>query len=472
MRVRTSSARSSTSCPARSRSPRSPIRRTAPTSTSRRRAATAWSTSASTTTTTATPRWTTRRRSSCRQATYTVDETTARRLGPGPHRLRHERRLDRVRERRHGRRQHRPGRRRFGRVHLRQRRARPRSSSRRRRLRTATPRRSTSIASYDADGFSLTDGESERRPAPASRATYSVVRDRPRRLGPDQRHLRRRQRPRCDRSRSGRDRHLHLQQHSSWPGSSPSSRPSPTAPRRPSRSIRAGAPGLQPPGRPARTTPASSIRAPTTSASCRPSAGSSSAPICVSDLGRSEGTSLNIDLSTRVRPSPAPSSTASSARSSSRSRPCPTATRPPSTSTPRGIPTAPTAGQLPAGGRRVGEHRPDVERRVQRVRDRPGRLGPDQRDVRRLGETPDDIDLDPGETVTCVFTNTKRGTIIVEKQTSPNGAEGDFDLHGDAAGTHRRRRARSSSSDLLPGTYTSTEARPGRGLEPGRHHLR
>jgi hypothetical protein len=45
------------------------------------------------------------------------------------------------------------------------------------------------------------------------------------------------------------------------------------------------------------------------------------------------------------------------------------------------------------------------------------------------------IDLDPGENITCTFTNTARGRIIVEKQTNPNGAPGNFTFTGDAAGT-------------------------------------
>ena len=36
--------------------------------------------------------------------------------------------------------------------------------------------------------------------------------------------------------------------------------------------------------------------------------------------------------------------------------------------------------------------------------------------------------LDPGETVTCVFTNTQRGSIIVEKQTTPDGATDVFNF--------------------------------------------
>jgi len=45
------------------------------------------------------------------------------------------------------------------------------------------------------------------------------------------------------------------------------------------------------------------------------------------------------------------------------------------------------------------------------------------------------IDLDAGEGVVCTFTNTKRGTIIVEKQTDIDGQAGSFTFTGTAAGT-------------------------------------
>ena len=69
------------------------------------------------------------------------------------------------------------------------------------------------------------------------------------------------------------------------------------------------------------------------------------------------------------------------------------------------------------------------------------------------------IDLGPGETVTCTFTNTKRGTIIVEKQTAPDGAPGSFGFSGDAAGSIGDN-GTIVVSDLVPGTYTSVEADP------------
>jgi len=70
---------------------------------------------------------------------------------------------------------------------------------------------------------------------------------------------------------------------------------------------------------------------------------------------------------------------------------------------------------------------------------------------------PSSIALAAGETVTCVFTNTKRGSIIVEKQTSPNGAAGSFGFSGDAAGSIGDN-GQIVVPNLVPGTYTSTEA--------------
>ncbi len=74
--------------------------------------------------------------------------------------------------------------------------------------------------------------------------------------------------------------------------------------------------------------------------------------------------------------------------------------------------------------------------------------------------------VDPGETVTCTFVNTKRGTIIVEKQTSPDGAAGSFAFTGDAAGSIGDG-GRIVVGNLKPGTYTSTEADPGIGYDLG-----
>ena len=69
------------------------------------------------------------------------------------------------------------------------------------------------------------------------------------------------------------------------------------------------------------------------------------------------------------------------------------------------------------------------------------------------------IDLSPGETVTCTFTNTQRGTIVVEKQTNPDGASGSFTFNGNAAGTISDD-GTITVADLVPGQYTSTETVP------------
>ena len=76
------------------------------------------------------------------------------------------------------------------------------------------------------------------------------------------------------------------------------------------------------------------------------------------------------------------------------------------------------------------------------------------------------ISLQAGETVTCTFTNTKRGTIIVEKQTSPDGAAGNFTFTGTAAGTIADN-GTITVANLVPGTYTSTETDPAPNFDLG-----
>ncbi|MDM8522467.1 SBBP repeat-containing protein [Desulfococcaceae bacterium HSG8] len=76
------------------------------------------------------------------------------------------------------------------------------------------------------------------------------------------------------------------------------------------------------------------------------------------------------------------------------------------------------------------------------------------------GSDPSVIGLGAGETVTCIFTNIQqRGTIIVEKQTDPDGAPDSFTFSGDADGSITDD-ASLVSSNLLPGTYTSQEIVP------------
>jgi hypothetical protein len=75
------------------------------------------------------------------------------------------------------------------------------------------------------------------------------------------------------------------------------------------------------------------------------------------------------------------------------------------------------------------------------------------------GDTTFRVNIGAGENVNCVYTNTKRGTIIVEKQTNPDGAVGSFVFTGDAAGTISDN-GQITVPNLVPGTYTSTETNP------------
>ena len=69
------------------------------------------------------------------------------------------------------------------------------------------------------------------------------------------------------------------------------------------------------------------------------------------------------------------------------------------------------------------------------------------------------FNLDPGEMVTCAFTNTRRGTLVVASQVSPEGAEGEFLFTGVPSGTIPAN-GTLVVADLAPGTYTTTEADP------------
>jgi hypothetical protein len=72
------------------------------------------------------------------------------------------------------------------------------------------------------------------------------------------------------------------------------------------------------------------------------------------------------------------------------------------------------------------------------------------------GSPPNALDVSEGETVTCTFTNTQLGTVIVEKQTLPDGSLQTFDFTGNVAGTIGDG-GQIVLGNLLPATYTSTE---------------
>ena len=121
----------------------------------------------------------------------------------------------------------------------------------------------------------------------------------------------------------------------------------------------------------------------------------------------------------------------------------------------------------------------DVPGNVHLDRGGEGRLGPDLDRLRRLEldgrrrDTHGDVQGEPWETVTCTFTNERRvGSIVVEKQTDPDGhpQSFDFDASYDASGFSLSDGEQNDSGALLPGTYAVSE-NPSRRLESLGHLL-
>lgn len=74
-------------------------------------------------------------------------------------------------------------------------------------------------------------------------------------------------------------------------------------------------------------------------------------------------------------------------------------------------------------------------------------------------ETAGNLELDPGETINCTFTNTKQGKIIVEKETTPNGDSQVFNFVS-SYNTNGFSLSDGQSNDsgfLTPGTYSVNE---------------
>ena len=92
---------------------------------------------------------------------------------------------------------------------------------------------------------------------------------------------------------------------------------------------------------------------------------------------------------------------------------------------------------------------------------------PDDGSSVAIGDMEATIDLDPGETVACVFTNTQRGAIEIVKQTDPEQDPQDFAFTTTGAGLaefaldvdeDETLADRQGFDNLLPGPYTITEA--------------
>ena len=62
----------------------------------------------------------------------------------------------------------------------------------------------------------------------------------------------------------------------------------------------------------------------------------------------------------------------------------------------------------------------------------------------------------PGETVKCTFTNTKRGMVVVEKQTTPADDLTNFTFSGVVSG--KLKNGQTLALEVVPGTYSAQEA--------------
>ena len=69
------------------------------------------------------------------------------------------------------------------------------------------------------------------------------------------------------------------------------------------------------------------------------------------------------------------------------------------------------------------------------------------------------INLDPGESISCTFTNTQEGTLIVQKFTDPSGSTQSFSFTG-ALGNFNLLDGQSNSGNLAPGVYSVAEIVP------------
>ncbi|MCS7006481.1 MAG: DUF11 domain-containing protein [Gaiellaceae bacterium] len=76
------------------------------------------------------------------------------------------------------------------------------------------------------------------------------------------------------------------------------------------------------------------------------------------------------------------------------------------------------------------------------------------------GSPPSAISLQAGETVTCTFVNTKRGRIVVRKETKPEGANEKFSFTASWGSFTLADGGEADSGLLRPGTYSVSESVP------------
>lgn len=78
-------------------------------------------------------------------------------------------------------------------------------------------------------------------------------------------------------------------------------------------------------------------------------------------------------------------------------------------------------------------------------------------------ETPGSLELDGGETITCTFTNTKQGKILIDKVTDPSGSAQSFEFNPSWSAQNFNltdAAALADSGFLVPGTYSVSETVP------------
>ena len=69
------------------------------------------------------------------------------------------------------------------------------------------------------------------------------------------------------------------------------------------------------------------------------------------------------------------------------------------------------------------------------------------------------VEVETGETVTCVFTNRKRvGTLVIEKQVVPDGDPARFDFQAQGIAFFALGDGERSTTDVAPGAYEVTES--------------
>jgi hypothetical protein len=78
------------------------------------------------------------------------------------------------------------------------------------------------------------------------------------------------------------------------------------------------------------------------------------------------------------------------------------------------------------------------------------------------------VHTEPNDAIVCTFTNARKGTVIIEKQTNPDGASGSFAFSQNVDGTGNFNLSDGGTktfTNVVPGSYTVTESDPTPGFD-------